>query len=310
MARKKHETVSLSFHYLVREVEGNNGEPQNIPLTVDDFERFCESIKNLPKVNLDDEPTLDKLRAKQLCSIESLEILDERTSFGVFKAPYSGHAYENSEKGKISADSVSLRSFHFLMYLSESGRIYLGCQYLGLYGGYTPLILTLKSCVPHYHEIRSRSMFRNQTLTKDFEIVEIQAEYSRKSKSIAEANSFGQRGVLLIRKKDYPDFHEKIATRLMPSIDKSESEITKRVASLLSESEIISMEDDDIENCTIWIKADGKKKPLRLLEFSGHATKFPINVPINKDGHPVYEPTKRESLRILTEEIIRVSENV
>ena len=129
--RRKKEEVSVSFHYLFREMENRAGEVDQKGFSQSEFDNLVQNLLDFPQVDLSEEDVIDRLIFKRFVPIEKVTKINSRTAFGVFRSAYSGHAYDNSEKGKISADSVSLRPFHFLIYLSDTGRIYLAAQYLG-----------------------------------------------------------------------------------------------------------------------------------------------------------------------------------
>jgi hypothetical protein len=137
VAQQKHEAVSVSFHYLRRTAKQDNGTYLGVPFSKDDFGQLFTSLQSKPTINLNDPKSADKVRFKQDVPLEQIFRVDERTIFGLFKAAYWGHAYENTAKGTIPADSISLRPFHFLLYRSEAGEIFLAAQYLGLFGGYS-----------------------------------------------------------------------------------------------------------------------------------------------------------------------------
>src|SRR5688572_7219133 len=79
------------------------------------------------------------------------------------RAPTGGHSYRNSSKGEISADSINQRRFHFLLYLAESGRVYIGTQYLGNFGAYEPLRRTIIELFSGSQAIHSHT-FRVETV--------------------------------------------------------------------------------------------------------------------------------------------------
>lgn len=135
MAKKKKEQVSISFHYLCRRNEEDSDDETQIPLSNNEFEDIFSGLDELRIHSINDKEYIDKISIRNEAAISSIEKLNPRTVCGIFRAPYSGHSFENSEKGKISASSVSFRPFFFMLYLAESGRLYIASQYLGNYGG-------------------------------------------------------------------------------------------------------------------------------------------------------------------------------
>jgi hypothetical protein len=136
LAEQKREEATCSFHYLIREKRENGKRPEIVSFTEDDFARFCASLIEQPDIDINDEETCRRIKLSVNAPVEKCEMIDDRTLFGRFRGRYTGHAYENTDVGEIPDSSVSLRPFYFLAYLSESGRIYVGSQYLGQFGGY------------------------------------------------------------------------------------------------------------------------------------------------------------------------------
>ena len=125
MARTvRNEHVSVSFHRLVKERRLPDGEVHVESFSEADFKALGRSLENFPSVDIKDPLTQEKLRYKTLVKINSVEIVDSRTIFGRFESPYSGHAYDNSEKGKIPANSISLRPFFFIIYPVYAGLVF------------------------------------------------------------------------------------------------------------------------------------------------------------------------------------------
>ncbi|MCE4225352.1 hypothetical protein HCU64_16470 [Methylobacterium sp. C25] len=124
-AKKKKEAVSVSFHYLSRSKESDKGDVIHTAFTSDNFNLLEDNMKKQTPIDFRDQKSVDRLRFRSEIILLNIKRENPRTIIGTFKNPYSGHAFENTHKGKIPADSVSLRPFHFLIYLSDEGRIYI-----------------------------------------------------------------------------------------------------------------------------------------------------------------------------------------
>jgi hypothetical protein len=46
------------------------------------------------------------------------------------------------------------------------------------------------------------------------------------------------------------------------------------------------------------------------LDENSYATRFPVETPMNNEGHPEYEPLKKAVFRLFAEEIVSRKENV
>lgn len=309
--RKKRESVSASFHYLVRMKRKENGDEIPVKFTEDEFDHLVKEIKEQPKFNLNNNETLDRLKARIDIPLEKMTLINKRTVFGIFRAPYTGHSYENSARGKIPADSVSLRPFHYLLYLSDSGKIYLCAQYLGQFGGYGSISKKIIDLLPQPSSIRSRTFRVDATHYKNAKAKRVNVSFSQKPQSITSNNIFSSGGMIAFEKQNKDDgFEEAVSERLLSLVGAKHGEIKKKVATLLSKHEAIDVDDEDIRDCTILADINGKKKMIYLLQAGNFATKFPLDVPLTSDGHPDYGKLKTAMLNLLKDEIIARKENV
>lgn len=133
------ESVSVSFHFFEKGTRQEDGHFKPSKFVKKDFDELLRKIEAQPEPNLKDHNDFDGVKSGRIVPFLELEHINDRTFFGLFRSAYWGHSFENTEKGKIAAESLNLRNFCFLLYYSESGRIYLGCQYLGNYGDYGSL---------------------------------------------------------------------------------------------------------------------------------------------------------------------------
>lgn len=311
MAKLKQETVSASFHYLTRTAAQGNGKSRDVPFSNEEFDALLRSAKSAPVLDPKDPVAADKLKLRMEVPLSGVEAIDERTFFGRFMASYYGHAYDNTVKGRIPADSISLRPFFFLAYLSESGRIYIASQYLGLFGGYAGLQRTLVGMLPDPKSIIPHSFRLSGSYYKNAAAKEIHVSFSDHATSIAADNSFAKRGILVFKKESRDDgFEAHVSKRLLPLIGGPASAVKKAVAEIVSDSNIMDFKDADVEDCTIIANVNGKRKTIYLIEDGNTSTRFPLDVPIDADGHPKLEQTKKALLATLRDEIIARKEDV
>lgn len=306
----KKDEVSVSFHKLRRFVDAD-GEKVHSPLTVPEFKALSTPLNRLKSLNLDDEQTNLRIRIRQIAMIERLELFDDRYMAGIFKAAYWGHSYDNSTLGKVPADSINLRPFFFLIYLSEKGELVLASQYLGTFGGYTAIRNSITDCFPDPSSIIATSFNYNSYSLKNLVPKEVEITYNRKSDSIASSNIFGQSAAITFKKKSKDDgFEGDVNERILAHASKSPKEIRKAIATLLTDNNVVELKDEDVEDCKIIAMINGKRKTIHMLDESGFATRFPIDTPLNGDGHPEYAPLKEKVLGLLKHQIIATTEDV
>ncbi|MDC7684055.1 hypothetical protein PQU92_12265 [Asticcacaulis sp. BYS171W] len=310
MAKRKQEEATCSFHYLVREKRVEGKDPEIVPFTDEQFKEFCDILLAQPKIDLSDDETCKRLKTTNLAPVEMCEKVDDRTVFGRFRSLYSGHAYDNTDVGEIPDSSVSLRPFFFLAYLSESGRIYVGSQYLGQFGGYMGLFQTLRLLLPE--PVVSISFRHDATSYKDAKPKEVRVNFSRKPNEITGSNKFGQRGAMTFKSNSNSDieFNDTVTTKLLAKIGQPNAVIKKAVADMLSGNEILALRDEDIEDCTVIATVNGKKQTINIIEAGHFATRFPLEIAEYIKGHPDRVKSKAAMMKLLKDQIISRTEHV
>lgn len=305
------ESVYVSFHFLQKEVPREKKAPKIHPFTQAEFDALAEKFKTMPIPDLKDANDLDGVKTGRLIHVEEFHSLDERCFYGLHQSAYWGHSFRNSEKGKIGAQTVNMRPFQFLMYLSDNGKIYLGCQYLGNYGSYGEISRAVIKILGLGGTVRAHSFrvdgedFRNATPA------EVKIDLYAKAKKIDDKNTFGS-GSMVAFKKGADDelFELNVREKLFALIGRPTEEIKKGVAKLLNENELFSVADDDISNCKVVVrKKNGGTKTVYLFENGQFATKFYLDSKLDEDGHPLQDKVRIAMYKKLADEIIQRAAN-
>jgi hypothetical protein len=309
MAAIKNEEVSASFHYLAR--MRKSGEKEVVsPFTVAEFSALFAKMKSQKPFDLKSEDDIQRLRSRKEAPLENLELLNARTITGTFRASYYGHGFDNTDKGKISAQSVNLRPFHFVLYLSESGFIYIGSQYLGLFGGYSTLKATIVGLMPDRKGIRSLSFRLGASYYKNAEPREIRVNVANKSTSIAGRSSLGGKMMIAITRSSKDDpLVSRVKNSIIPFFGRGQSEIKHAVAGLMNQSDVIAIDDEDVIDCTVLADMNGKSTTIYMFDNGFRATRFKLEVDVDDDGHPANADTCNEILIALNEHVIKVTED-
>lgn len=310
MSKTKNEVVSVSFHYLSRRLKQASGEYKEAGFSEAEFHLLFQKLAARPKFDPSDEAQADRVRFRQEAPLEHLERLDGRTIFGTYEASYWGHSYRNTVRGEIPPESISLRPFHFLLYLSKSGRVYLGTQYLGQFGGYGAIERTVRDCLPADELIASSTFRLGGANFANAQPREVKVQIADRSSSIAKANQFGDSAMVIFKKKSkYDGFEGVVSDKILSHIDRPKAILKKAVAELANQSQLITVRDVDIEDCTVIALVNGKRKTINVLEEGSFATKFPIDVPLTALGHPDSPKTKAAMLKLLSNQIIARNES-
>ena len=310
MAKPRAEVVSASFHYLERYTSPHLHDRDRRPFSQAELGQLFKALQQKPAIDLHDEKSADRLRYRQDCDIIEIQMLDSRTIVGTFKGSYWGHAFDNTAKGHIPADSISLRPFHFLLYLSDSGRIYLCVQYIGNFGGYQQFERTIKSLIDDDY-IETRSFIVGGGHYKDAVAKEVHLKFSSKPKSINADNLFGTQAAVVFKKISKDDGFEGVVSKKLLSVQgKDTALIKKAIADLANESALLDVNDEDVEDCTVIAQVNGKRRTIHIFDNAGFATKMPIAVKIDPEGHPYAEETWAAMIELLSNRVISKKEDV
>ncbi len=308
--QKKDEVVTASFHYLEREIKAKDQEPKVVPITQDEFDALCTKIEKQVLPDLNDPEQFNAVKFGRVVPFSKVQRVNGKCLFGVYENAYWGHSYKNSEKGSISADSINQRRFHFLLYLSDSGRIYVASQYLGGYGGYTSLSRTIKSYMEKsaqldFHSFRQDAIDLNKAVAK-----EVKVSMSSKGKKITSDNLFSSGSMVAVKKRTAEDgFETEVKKSLFPLLKSPVEKRKQAIAEMLKKS-LIDVKDEEIENCTVIASVNGRDRVIYVLGGRDFASRFYLDVEIKYDGHPDYEQTRTAMFDVLKNDIVAGKEDV
>jgi hypothetical protein len=307
LARYKKEAVTVSFHYLIRQsVDDDDGEITQTGFDQTEFDALSEKLCGLPPMDLDDEKVQDRIRLKKAVPIEEVEALDDRTVFGVYRAAYWGHAFENTVVGKVPADSLNLRRFYFILYLAKDGRLYIGVQYLGQYGSYEGIKNTLIRFL-NGDDIVAHTFRQDSVMFEDVDPSELHVTVARRPESIADSSSISEEAVVTFKKKGRDkNFGERLRSRLLPVMGTDVAQIRRAASELVNDSGLMDVSDADISDCTVVGRVNGQRKTIYMISQGLRATQFLIATQYNQDGLPLLEPTRDRMCELLESRVISV----
>lgn len=309
MAVRKNEEVSASFHYLAK-MKKDGDKEFLVPFTVEEFAALFKAMNAQKPFDLKSDADIERLRSLKEAPLENLGQLNQRTIVGTFRASYTGHGYDNTEKGRISASSVNLRPFHFVLYLSESGLIYIGSQYLGMFGGYRILRETLTGFLPDRKGVRSISFRLGASYYKNAVPKEIRVNVANKATSISGHGSLGGKMMITLTRSSKEDpLIERVRQSIIPQFGKSQKAIQEAVAGLMSQSDVLAIDDEDVIDCTVLADVNGKSTTIYMFDNGSRATRFPLDIKVDDDGHPACDDTCNEILNALNDHVIKVTED-
>jgi hypothetical protein len=310
MAPKSDEQkITVSFHYLIRNRPTKDGIV-DIPITDEEFEELYERLDSYKFSSLDDDSFFEDVRVRKRVVIERVHKHSDCIT-GIYKSSYSGHSYENTDHGLISASSLNLRPFFFLLHRSRSGKIYIASQYLGNLGGYSGLRSTLVDLMNDPKDILARTFNSEFDEIENSQPREVTINYSKKPTSISSAGMYGKRGTIAFKKQSKDDGFEQTTHEWLLSLTKIDKPIRKmKIQELLKQQELLDVSDDEIEDCKVVVALEGGgTRVVHLLDHHTFATKFAVDVKIEQDGHPHYDQMIKETKLLLQEKILERKEH-
>ncbi len=285
-------SVRFSFHTISVHEKDVDGPLIAIPKAT--FDKICDSIVNQKKADVPkDKETREKLKKRELIRFYDQEKkrIDSKTLIGMYQSCFWGSSFENEVAGKISANSLNYRPFTFLLYLSKTGRIYVGCQYIGLHGDwfsiekYVVHFLRQKGC-----KIKTSSLMNEQVLASNATVKAVEVTYISPSNSSAKDNVFSKgTATVLVDDKADREINQKAREVFNTSFfGKKLPDKRKEIAKLLSEGRSASVDANQIRNAKMIILPQKSKKTLtiHLTEpLRSFATQYPVDVQVNSEGH-------------------------
>jgi hypothetical protein len=309
--RASNEQATVTFHVIEKGVFDEDGEFTPSKFTSDEFISLKEKITNQENPDLNDPTDLELVRKGKVIPFSNIEEDSGRIMTGTFEGAYSGHAFKNSDYGKIHAKSVNQRLFCFLIYHSENGRIYVGAQYLGLYGAYTDLKDTLLRFISLPKNTRVRSIRMDAEEFANSTPLELRLTLKRPASEAGAEPKLGSAGALSFRRVPGSEtFEVTVKDKLLAFLGNPAAKMKQQIAAIVSESELYEINEDDIENCSVIVRAGKSEKIIYLLGENSTATRFLLDVPFESiDGLPKTPETKKQMLKILKEKVLSKNPN-
>ncbi|OKH86368.1 hypothetical protein [Thalassospira sp. TSL5-1] len=302
MAKRNRSTqISASFHYLVKQRK-SEPDAEDTGFTKQEFNKIVNHIKKIDPVDLNDLAEIEKVKRGENVPFISHEEIKENTHFGCFEGAYYGQEYRNSKVGRIDPESLNLRKFCYLVDYRRDGKILIGTQYTGNYGDYDGI----KRCFQHLlrnneYKITSRTFTSIRHEIGDGEPVELKVNIRRPNARAGGPTIFSSSAMISIKRADYGDDFGDDVKQTLAQIKGDKAARKGALAKLMNNGEILEIDDDDIQGCSLLMSHNGSKHTVYLLGDSKFATKFPLKATVDANGLPYQNQVRVEMLRVLNE---------
>ena len=297
--------ISVSFHLLVKQLpnEDDPQQPFEAPFSREDFARLLMRLRAEP-INVRDPEVIRRIKLGTDLPFSNFQEPDLGLYFGNFEGAYYGQKYRNNVHGEISADSLNLRPFNYLVTLLRDGTILVGVTYNGQFGDYDGIRKCFSYILRGNHIVSSRTIRNLATELGEGEPVSIKVTYRRSGGRPERRSLFNRTFDIGIRNSEFgegfDDYVRDIANRARGDV-----EARRRIISeIVNESEMIQVEDSDVVGCTAIVRENKRTRTVYILGENNFATKFPLNVNVNADGVPDYDQVRDQAIQVMRQHVI------
>jgi len=299
--RQKNTQISASFHYLVKQMNREE-EPQDLGFTRQEFDRIVARIQDTRPIDFRDDNQVARIKRGENIPFLTHEAITETTHFGSFEGAYYGQEYRNTRVGTIDAESLNLRRFFYLLDYRRDGKIVIAVQYTGNYGDYDGI----KRCLQHVidgnaYKVVSRTFSSMRHEIGDGEPIELKVNIRRQNNRAGGRSLFSKNGMFAIKRADYGEDFGSDVRETLGDLRGSAGTRKTALAALINNGDLLEIDDDDIEGCSLVMRQDGRQHTIYLLGDSSFATKFAVNARVGLNGLPDQAEVRSELLRLLND---------
>lgn len=304
--RRRSDLITASFHYLIKTApnEDDADEPIVAPFSVPEFQRIVARISDPAPLDETDEQVILRIKQSLDMPFGPCEEVDPGLYFGSFDGAYYGQRYRNNVLGDITADSLNLRQFFYLVTLLRDGRILIGVTYHGQFGDYDGVRRCFTHLLSGNYQIASRTIKSLAAEIGDGEPIELKLTYRRAGDRAERRPIFGQSGVLAIRSTDAPESFRDQVSYISNRMAGDQQTRKRELAQIVREGQIIELDEDEIIGCSALIKDDGRYRTIYFLGDNNFSTKFPLRVGLDHEGMANRIEVRDEMVRILRDSVI------
>lgn len=307
MAKKaRSSSVSVSFHYIVKS-EPNENDPDNpieAGFTVAEFSRVINRISNPEPLNVSDQDVIRQIKHGHDLPFSEHEVVDNHLHFGKFEGAYYGQRYRNNILGVVSADSLNLRSFFYLITRLRDGKILIGVTYHGQFGDYDGISKCLTHILRGNYNISSRTLRSISGEIGNGVPVQLNLTYRKTNDRPERRNLFGRSGVIAIKNTEFGDDFADQVNQISRQVRGDISQRKHALAQIINNGELLELNDEEIVGCTAIVRDEGRYRTIYLLGENNFATKFHLNVAVDQDGVAPRDQVRDEIIRVLRESIM------
>ena len=297
--RQRTNQVTASFHYLVKRKRGDP-EGEESGFTRSEFAKLSARLHDITPIDFKNETEIRLIKQGEKIPLLKVTDISPTRIFGRFEGAYYGQEYRNTKVGTIDAESLNLRTFHYMVDHRRDGRIVIGSQYLGNYGDYDGLSYFITKILQSNESVvRSKSFTSLRHELGNGTPVELKVALNRPGRKLGSKSLFSRTGIFAVKASDYGEDFERDVKRLVPHVKGTLEARKAALAKIMSQGDLMDIDDEDIAGCTVLMRQEGHQYTVYLLGDNNLSTRFPLSVPVPSNGLLNYEQVQREITRIL-----------
>lgn len=307
---KRHKTsiITASFHYLIKTApnERDPANPIEAPFTQAEFARVVDRISDQNPLNDQDPAVIESIKDGRDLPFSGHTEIEPGLHFGNFDGAYYGQQYRNNIHGVISAESLNLRPFNYLITQLRDGKILVGVTYHGQFGDYDGM----KSCLSHIlrgnYKIASKTIKSIASEIGNGVPTELKLTYRKQNDRPERRSVFGTSGAVAIKNTEYGEGFADEVERIARDVRGNVAQRKGILADIVNQGEVLELDGDDIIGCTAIVREHGRTRTVYFLGENNFATKFALNVQLDALGAPNRAQIEAEMVRVWREKVLPV----
>ncbi|RMB28477.1 hypothetical protein C8J47_2697 [Sphingomonas sp. PP-F2F-G114-C0414] len=304
--RQRNHQVTASFHYLVKSIPNDDevGEASEEGFTEAEFNRVIARLQDTRPIDDTDDRVIAAIKLGRNLPFNYFEEPEEGLFFGNFEGAYYGQKYRNNRLGVVEADSLNLRGFHYLVTRLRDGKILIGTTYHGAFGDYEGLKNCFSYILAGNYRIASKTLTNASSEIGTGRPISVKLIYRKRGDRAERRPIFGSSGVLAVTSAEYGDNFEQSVSDITEQVRGTVDQRKRALARIVSQSELLSLDEDEIIGCSAVIREEGGQRTIYLLGDNNFSTKFGISAEIDGDGIADPIQVRDEMIRVMREKII------
>lgn len=304
--RQKNHQVSVSFHYLVKGVQRDDGSEHfdEVGFSEEEFGQVVRRLMNTRRLDDTNEDVIRSIKIGRDLPFNHHEEVERGLHFGDFEGAYYGQKYRNNRLGTIEAESLNLRGFHYLVTRTRDGKILLGVTYHGLFGDYEGISKCFSHILRGNHRTISKPLKSISTEIGEGHPVSLKLTYRKAADRPERPSLFATSGVIAIRNTDFGEEFEDRVIEAARRIQGTEVERKRVIADIVNQGELLELSADDIVGCSAIVRQNGRTRTVYFIGDNNFSTKFFVDAAVDEDGITDREQVKREMIRVMRDKII------